>query len=210
MKSKTLTALWSYDLVALYNYVYYYYYYYHNFLSPPAQSRRQENYARHTKLWLQRQLSLSSLLLTFIVWTLYQQLCRLYNTGTVITTAINGLASKHRWTDELSMSVQRCYKTVSNNQPAYKTRHEKIAKINRINVQKRQTSLKLSWNWTSLWHCINRQNTPTKQCNEKITIHCIHREYLTIKTMSSLNYHASGRKRQRRQEKNTSKLYRTK
>jgi len=119
-------------------------------------------------------------------------------------------ASQHRWIDELSMSVQRCYKIVSNNQPAYKTRHEKIAKINRINIQKRQTSLKLSWNWTSLWHCINRQNTPTKQCNEKMTIHCIHREYLTIKTMSSLNYHASGRKRQRRQEKNTSKLYRTK
>ena len=28
------------------------------FFSPPAQSRRQENYARHTKLWLQRQFTL--------------------------------------------------------------------------------------------------------------------------------------------------------
>jgi len=40
------------------------------------------------------------------------------------------------------MSVQRCYKIVSKNQPAYKTRHEKIAKINRINIQKRQNESK--------------------------------------------------------------------
>ena len=32
------------------------------FLSPPAQSRRQENWARHTKLWLQRQ---------FTLWPIY-------------------------------------------------------------------------------------------------------------------------------------------
>jgi len=33
----------------------FYCFYFFIFLSPPAQSRRQENQARHTKLWLQRQ-----------------------------------------------------------------------------------------------------------------------------------------------------------